>query len=91
MCEDNRSPIHFIANGPVERVALPEPVEERPRDASLPAGGRDAAELLGAAEDVEALGLCSVFEGHRASPVLVWKQERRRNAPLTLLCFGSEV
>ena len=46
---------------------------------------------IGAAKDVEALSLYSVLEGHWASPVLVWQQERRRNAPLTLLRFRSEV
>jgi hypothetical protein len=44
----------------VPLVALPELVEARPRDPGLPAGGTDVAELLGAAEDVQALDLYPV-------------------------------
>jgi hypothetical protein len=43
------------------------------------------------ADDIQTLGLYPVLEGHWASPVLVWKQERRRNASLALFSSESEV
>jgi hypothetical protein len=75
----------------VGSIPLAQAVEERARDARLAAGSGDAAERLSAAKDVKALELYSVFEGHRASPVRVWKQERRRNARLPLFSLESEV
>jgi hypothetical protein len=76
---------------PVAFVALPQLVEAGSRDPCLAAGGGDAAELLSAPEDVKALGLYPVLEGHWGSPVLVLQQERRRNASLALFSLASEV
>jgi len=66
-------------------------VEAGLRDARLTADDTDIAKLLSTAEGVQALGLYSVLEGHWASPVLVWQQERRRNASLALFSLEPEV
>jgi hypothetical protein len=80
------------AIGPVAVDALFPAVEQRAREAELAAGSADVSELGGAPEGKQALRLYPVLEGHRtSSPVLVWRQELRRKAPLTLLCVRSEV
>src|SRR3989454_1402911 len=79
----------------IDAVALVAPlpaIEQGPRDPGFPAGRAHVSEFFRAAEDVQALGLYAVFEGHRTFPfALVRQQERRRIVSMALPRFRSEV
>ncbi len=86
------APLRVKAVGPVAPEAPLEPVVVRASDAGFPAGCADVAELLGTPEETKPLSVYLVLEGHRShSRVLVWKQERRRGAPMALISLASEV